>query len=530
MTAIVTPATPTTVKSGPRSKARLQRSDPGMSFWTLANVALAIIGDNQARWLFEPADADAPLMGVSTDTRATSPGEVFFAIRGEKFDANEFIDQAAAKGAALIVIDRADAAQKLAGFTPRPGVLLVDDSVAALQRLAADYRDHLHAIGTKVIAIAGSNGKTTTRHLIHSVLSSTLRGSQSLKSFNNHIGVPVTLLSASETDQFVCVEAGTNHPGELEALGKIVRPDAIVITSIGHEHMEFFKTLEGVAKEEASILPFLAPNGLAVVPGDGDTWTLLEPYTHELTDGSHGATLLRFGEATRNDVRLRSCKLDPAGSRFIAAISHGLPTSLEVRLTLLGEHNARNALAAIAVARWMGLTNEAIIGAFAVATPVEMRLNVARVPEEALPNKQITIINDAYNANPDSMAAALRTLCEFPLSDGGRRVAILGDMRELGDDGPDLHRKIGRLVAELGMDRIGYVILIGRLSLFTADALARAWPKDKMQALAQWDESLPAAVAAVINAGDVVLFKASRRVGLERLVPEIQKRATDVAK
>ena len=499
--------------------------DDKMSFWTIANVARAIIGGTTSRWLYEPIAPNDAIKSVSTDTREIAPGQLFFAIKGENYDANDFIDQAAKSGATLIVIDRESAIEKLAGIAKKPAVILVEDSVAALQRLAAAYRDHLRATGTKVIAIAGSNGKTTTRHLIHSVLATTLKGTQSPKSFNNHIGVPVTLLSAAETDQFVCVEVGTNHPGELAALGKIVRPDAIVITSIGHEHMEFFKTLAGVAEEEASILPHVAVDGLAVIPGDGETWSLLEPYVRELWRRAGNVTLLKFGESPGNDLRAKNCVLDPAGSRFSVDIG---PLSLSIRLTLLGQHNSRNALAAIAVARWMGLSDDVIVAALAKATPVAMRLNVSRLPAtpDLDPAKQFTVINDAYNANPDSMAAALRTLCEFPAN---RRVAVIGDMRELGDEGPELHRKIGRLIAELGPQNIGYVVFIGRLSLFAADALARVWPKDRTQAFVAWDDALPAQVAALVQPGDVVLIKASRGMGLERLVPALQKRAGELA-
>lgn len=495
-----------------------------MNFWNLAQIARAIIGGTHAKWLIAPVNETAPITGLSTDTRSISPGQVFFAIKGENFDANDFIDKAAIGGAALIVIDRESAITKLASVSSKPAVLLVEDSVTALQRMAAAYRDHLRASGTRVIAIAGSNGKTTTRHLIHSVLTAGgLTGKQSYKSFNNHIGVPVTLLSAKPSDHFVCVEVGTNHPGELDNLGRIVRPDAVVITSIGHEHMEFFKTLAGVAAEEASILPHVSSTGLAVIPGSGESAALLDPFARELSRRAPGVNLIRFGNAEGNDVRHSNCVLDPSGSRFNVQLGD---EKIAVRLTLLGEHNASNALAAIAVARWMGLSNDAITAALANATPVEMRLNVSHFPIGTDATKRITLINDAYNANPDSMAAGLRTLCEMPAT---RRIAVIGDMRELGDEGPDLHRKIGRLIAEMGTKKIGYVILIGRLSLFIADALSRSWPSDRTQAFANWDDALPNKVAALIEPGDVVMIKASRGMGLERLVPAIERRARELA-
>ncbi|MCX5662667.1 MAG: UDP-N-acetylmuramoyl-tripeptide--D-alanyl-D-alanine ligase [Planctomycetota bacterium] len=504
--------------SAPSPSFPAERQKPA-SFWTPQEIAASVGG----RWLAPPADPMAQVRGLSTDSRAINAGQAFLALAGDKFDGHDFIEGAARAGASLLIVQRPPPGG-VASLAGRPAVLEVADTLLALQALAARYRDRLEDVGCRVIAVAGSNGKTTTRHLIHSLLSVRLKGTQSPKSFNNHIGVPLTLLGASEKDAFVVVEAGTNHPGELAALGRIVRPDAAVVTSIGQEHMEFFKTLEGVAQEEASILSWVKKDGLVVATDD----TLLDPHLKALEPGRK---IVRFGESARANPRLTDCRIGDGTDQHFRV--DGGP---ERRISLLGRHNALNAIAAVAVAQWMGLDDAAVAQALASATGVPMRLTVA--PMGKAPNT-LLLINDAYNANPDSMAAALGTLLGVPRpapgappGSAGRRVAVLGDMLELGDSGPDQHRGIGTLLARLDAESraanprggIDLVIVIGRLSLFIAQALGKAWPGDRVQAFAMWDDSVPARVAALLEPGDIVLLKASRGMGLERLVPAVRQR------
>jgi UDP-N-acetylmuramoyl-tripeptide--D-alanyl-D-alanine ligase len=525
-----------------------------MDFWTPHHFKLV----TQGQWLREPgAKAAATLTGISTDTRAVKPGQAFLAILGDRFDAHDFLKTASDAGAALLIVqDRAKTQALLDACSDdaaRPAVLLVNDTLKALAALASDYRNHLAQSGCKVIAVAGSNGKTTTRHLIHTLLSTRLQGSQSPKSFNNHIGVPLTLLAASAPgsasnqaltqgadlahDDFVVVETGTNHPGELAALGAIVKPDVCVLTSLGHEHMEFFKTLEGVAHEEKSILPFTHERGLIVLPGD-------EPLLSDVD--IQGPALLRFGASEQCDLQVRDIVESASGLRF--TITSGTPndpentqktmhegSQLHVNTPLLGSHNASNAAAAVAVARWMGLDDEAITQGLSTATPVEMRLvresigGPARSVSGTVSAGQsqgILVINDAYNANPSSVEAALKTLVAQPsLSPKGRRVAVLGDMRELGEAGPDLHRHIGKFIAELRQPApVDLAIFLGKLSLFMAEPLARTWPADRIHTFPIWDDNVPTQVASLLNDGDTILIKASRGMGLERLVPAIRAR------
>ncbi len=464
-----------------------------MGFWDHANIAQATGGV----WLEQPSPAAPPVRGVSIDSRAVSAGQLFIAIKGEKFDGHDFVDLALRSGAAMAIVSRPP---KLQPSTGSP-ILLVRDTVAALQRLAAAHREGLK----RVIAVVGSNGKTTTRGLIHTVLCSALRGTQSPKSFNNHLGVPLTLLSAREEEDFVVVEVGTNHPGEIDALGRIVRPDAAVIVSIGQEHMEFFGTLEAVAAEEASILAHVRPGGLAVVIDDEPASSLLREHVQRQ---SSRLSVVRFSSR-----QLRRCETSERGVRFATE-------SMSVELPLLGRHNAVNALAAVEVGRWAGLSDGAVARALASAAPPTMRLNVKSLGP-------VTVIDDCYNANLDSMTRALEVLREYgvgPTSvawdSTGRRVAVLGDMLELGESGPECHRKLGGLIA----DHADLAVLVGRLSLFAAEALLRHWPPERVVAFAQWSAEVPTTVAALLRAGDVVLVKASRGTALERVIPAIEQR------
>lgn len=511
-----------------------------MNFWTADNIRECTGG----RWHVEPAGKPSTLAGVTTDSRAVAKGHVFIALTGEKFDGHDFLASAAASGAAVLVAS--DAQKASAADVGKSAVLLVDDTLVALQRLAGAYRDHLRACGTRVIAVVGSNGKTTTRSLIHTVLSAAFRGTQSPKSFNNHIGVPLTLLSAGcapaqaqrvtaarrtaaqkqadakqHADDFVVVEVGTNHPGEIDSLARLVRPDAVVVTSIGHEHMEFFKTLDGVATEESAALLHVAPDGLAVIEGQAATQferlKLIPDTLRVLTYGPHhpeSAATFYDDPVTEGDTQTFTTR----GGK------------LTIKLPILGTHNAINSLAALLIGKWMGMEDDLIAAALAGAKPVDMRMNVLHLGQGT---GAITLINDAYNANPSSVSAALNTAARLPTpSPTGRRIVILGDMLELGEQGPDWHRFIGKNIAEYspptqspapraGFDR---AIFVGKLAFFMAEALAKVWPAERIEVHPMWNDDLPDRIASVIQPGDLVLIKASRGIGLERVAKAIEAR------
>lgn len=473
-----------------------------MTFWTPENFRDAMAG----RWLVRPA-AGQMLRGVTTDSRESGPGIGFFARRGQQSDGHRFLHSAAEAGSPLLVVDDEKqvsgtfpAAETVPNTVSHPGaaVLLVDDSTAALGRLAAAYRQTLRS---RVIAVTGSVGKTTTKLLIDAVLSARYRGRVSPKSFNNHVGVPLTILSADPADDYLVVEIGTNAPGEIAALARITEPDIAVITHIGSAHLEGLGGFEGVLREKASLLSHLRDGGLAIVNGD---------FPGLLDYRRVAPNMLTFGRGAECDLRITDFEGDGEG------VSFQVNDRVVYRLPLLGEHNALNALAAIAVGRHMKLTEPQIAEGLSRASGPAMRLGVERYGP---PYGQITVINDCYNANPDSVAAALRVLRQYPTA--GRRIAVLGDMGELGPQAPDLHRAIGEKIVESQAD---IAVLIGRLSLFTAETVCRYWPPQRVHMLGEWSDDAPREVAALLEPGDTVLVKASRVMGLERLVPAMAER------
>lgn len=444
-----------------------------MNFWTPVNLQRLTGG----RWLAEPADPQQILAGLSIDSRAIQAGQVFLAIKGERFDGHDFIETALSSGAAMAIVGEEKERLKGRGA----GVLLVPDTLAALQSIATAWRDALAESSVKVIAVAGSNGKTTTRHFIHAVLSARFKGTQSPMSFNNHIGVPLTLLGAALEDDFVVAELGTNHPGEIEMLARIVRPDVGIITAIGEEHLEFFGSIQGVAEEEATLFRHIRPGGLALV-------------------SNQAAEII--GHTLPPKVK----------SLCYGAGAHEFPVPLP------GAHNAQNALAAVEVGRWMGLDDQTIAKALSRVEAAPMRSQVLRLGEWF-------VIQDAYNANPQSMRAALAMLAETtPPSPTGRRIAILGDMLELGKQGPELHRQIGRLIAGTLDQKIDVCVTVGALAAYIAEPLRKVWSAERVHTFMQWRDDLPAQIADLLQPGDVVLLKGSRGMKLERLISSLEAR------
>ena len=483
--------------------------------WTPRRVHEAVAG----RWLVEPADADAELGWVSTDSRTVEPGQIFVALKGERFDGHDFVEAAAEAGASLLIVD------KLEPPDTDTAVLLVDDTLDALQALASHYRNLLGEAATEVVAVTGSSGKTTTRRLIYQVLLAQGRGTESQQNFNNHIGVPLTLLAASPDDDFVVVEMGSNHPGEIEALARIVRPDMAVITNIGTAHIGLFGSRKAIGSEKGSLLPFVRDDGWAIVPADEpllvDSLAKLSPGVRKVRFSADPGSLLADVRCTH----LQPVRLD-APLEFTVAVKGG---TLAVSLPLLGAHNVANALAAIAVGKCMGVANAAIVGTLPQACGLLMRMQKTYLCSTE--RVVIRIINDAYNANPDSMRAALQALAmsiRDPGSDTpkGRRVAILGDMFELGDTSEDEHRELGEQLARYG-PAIDLVVLVGKLCMVTAQTLRQHWTAQRVVAYGKWDDTLPDKVAAVLKPGDLVLIKASRGMALERLIPAMEKRVRE---
>ena len=379
---------------------------------------------------------------------------------------------------------------------PACAVLVVQDTRVALGQLAAVYR---REFDPPVIAVAGSNGKTTVKELIASVLRQKLATLWSEASFNNDIGVPLTLLRLEKSHQAAVLEAGTNHPGELAPLVKMIRPQYGVITNVGREHLEFFGDLAGVAREEGSLAELLPADGRLFVNGDNE-WT-------GTVAGRTRAGVVRVGLGEQNDWRAKAIRPDKNGVTF-QVDAPKIKWNGEYRINLLGRHQVANALLAVAVSEELGLGRSAVRDGLAGCQPARMRLQFWEAGG-------VRVLDDTYNANADSALAALETLCDLPLQ--GRRVAVLGDMNELGTHSEAAHAEVGRRAAELG---IGQLFAVGKMATVTARA-ARDAGLNRVFEFADVETAM-VAVSSFLKTGDVVLLKASRAVRLERIAETLK--------
>ena len=435
-------------------------------------------------------------MGASIDTRTLAPGQVFFALRGERTDGHAHVGAAGAAGASIAVVD--DAA-RAADRPEELALMLVGDAREALGRMARAWREA--APNLRVVGVTGSNGKTTTVRLIDAVLRGSLRGSASVKSFNNDLGLPLTLLGARPGDQYVVCEMGTSGPGEIGRIAGMARPDVAVITMVGRAHVERLGSLEGVAAEKASILLHVREGGVGVVPAG---CAVLERAMARM----ELPRLVRVGEDEAADLRVSGVRCSTRG------VSFEVNGRARFSVGLMGAHNAHNGAMAVAVGRRFGLDDEAIARGLASAVGAEGRLAAATI---RTPEGPVRVVNDAYNANPDSMAAALVTLASLKPGPGGRRVAILGDMLELGEASAGAHEEVaGRVRSSRS---IHAAVLVGEaMSAAAGSAGAKA------VAVGGLEGGEAERIAGMVRGGDVVLLKASRGMRLERVAEAIERR------
>ncbi|UCD75705.1 MAG: UDP-N-acetylmuramoyl-tripeptide--D-alanyl-D-alanine ligase [Phycisphaerales bacterium] len=474
-----------------------------MTFFEPDNLR-AITG---GRWL-KRLDLPIVLDGVGIDSRADLNGKIFIAICGETHDGHSFIKQAAGAGAGLLIVERDVDCKSLPDGV---GVLHVDDTRKALGRLAMSYRRTLK--GAKIVAVTGSAGKTTTKRLIHAVLSTTHQGTAAPKSFNNDIGVPLTILAARGVDKYVVVEIGTNAPGEVVQLATIAEPDLAVITTVGRSHLEGFGSVAAVAKEKCSLLPHLRRGGSAIINADA-------PYIRDHLKPVRSVVL--FGESENADLRMTARGASNDGWFFEVNGRH------RFALGLPGKHNAMNALAAVAVGRRFSVDDDRISEALASVVPDAMRMTEELVGDVGGVGG-ITVYNDAYNANPDSVTAALETFIELA-ADAPRRIVILGDMLELGPAAADLHREISdRLIDIDRRARIDHLIAVGRLACHMTEAPLAAWGRKRITVLKKLTGASARRIAGLLEPGDAVLLKGSRGMELERLIDMLGQLAPSAA-
>jgi UDP-N-acetylmuramoyl-tripeptide--D-alanyl-D-alanine ligase len=454
-----------------------------------------------ARWL-SSARAEriegVTVARVHTDTRTLRRGDLFVALRGERFDAHEFVAQAATQGASAVLCEAAgEAAARAAGLP----AIVVPDSRIALGELAAGWRAQFHI---PLIAVTGSNGKTTVTQMIASILRAHADGAAHATSgnLNNDIGVPQTLLALRAHHRISVVELGMNHPGEIAYLARIARPTVAVVNNAQREHQEFMHTVQAVAEENGAVLSALPDDGVAVFPA-GEEWT---PVWEGLAAGRRQ---LPFGQP-QAAVGAAVPVWHAGAWQFTLRTPEG---TAPVTLHVAGRHNVKNAQAAAACALSAGVPLAAVVQGLQAFEPVKGRSRAL-----SLDGGQISLVDDTYNANPDSVRAAIDVLAELPAP----RLLVLGDMGEVGDQGPEFHAEVGAYAAERGIDAL---FTLGEMSLHAH----RAFGAQRGQHFADM-VALQAAVLAVWRSVSSILVKGSRFMKMERVVQSLEEQEQNTRK
>jgi UDP-N-acetylmuramoyl-tripeptide--D-alanyl-D-alanine ligase len=427
--------------------------------------------------------------GYSIDSRTIAPGELFFAVRGERHDGHDFVSAALERGALAAVVARARAASLPDVALARP-LLIAEDPLLALQTLASHVRRQW---GRRVVAITGSAGKTTTKDAAAAALGAKFRVLKSQGNLNNNFGLPLQLLRLMPEHEFAVVEMGMNHSGEIAALARIAAPDWGVITNVGTAHIEYFPEGQaGIARAKFELIAALPSSGVAFLNCD-------DAYAAQFGRGFPGRVVY-FGSGPCADPQILSAVEDPDGLhvRYRAGRREGIFT-----LHLLGAHNASNAIAGLAVALEAGVEPDAAIAAISALTAGDKRGQVIEIAG-------VTILNDSYNSNPEALRSMIRTLAARPAK--GRRILVAGEMLEMGEHGPALHIDCGRAAAEAGLDLVAAVQ--GNAEYLATAACAGGVPAVFLrdaETAGQW-------LAQNLRPGDVVLVKGSRGVHLERAI------------
>jgi UDP-N-acetylmuramoyl-tripeptide--D-alanyl-D-alanine ligase len=435
--------------------------------------------------------------GVSIDSRKVRPGDLFVAIRGERLDGHDFVVDALQAGAPAAVVAQSWLAGRRRRVLRASPLIPVADTVAALQGLA---RYHRRRLGIPVVGVTGSNGKTTTKEMIAAVLGAAYRVLRSEGSFNNHIGVPLTLLRLRRTHEVAVIELGMNHPGELARLCSVALPTGGVVTNVGPAHLEFLQSVDEVARAKAELVEAIGKDGFVVLNADDEH----TPGIRALTE----ARVVTFGFGPEADIRGELVGLTE-GACPLLRISGSEP----VRIPLAGAHNAANALAAAAVGEVMGCTPDQVRSGLESFQPPHWR-------SETFETGGMTVINDAYNANPVSTARALEMLRDWAEGGERRKVAVLGDMLELGGISEQAHRELGERAAAAG---VGLLVTVGRYAAVTAEGAARAGLASTLIVPTSSIEHAWEVLQGRLEPGDVILLKGSRRIGLERLAERVRE-------
>jgi UDP-N-acetylmuramoyl-tripeptide--D-alanyl-D-alanine ligase len=435
--------------------------------WVAAQLGLAI-------------ETDAEVTGWSIDSRTLRPGDLFFALRGPTHDGHAYVADVLGKGAVGVVVDR-DVGREVARAGP---ILKVEDSLAALQAVASAARREWAG---QVVGVTGSAGKTTTKDVIAEMLSEGLKTNKTEGNLNNHVGLPLSLLRVADDAQVAVLEIGMNHAGEIRALAEIARPNVGVVTNVGYAHMESFDSIDGVAAAKRELIEALPSNGVAVLNADDRRVAAFAQ--------AHSGPVVTYGESAGASVRAEEVRFSEDGVAFRVG-----KTQFESSLT--GRHSVSNLLAGIAVAGIFGIAPERLTERVRKIQPGKMRGQRFR-------HQGILVFDDCYNSNPDAARAMLSVLRDTPAR---RRIAVMGEMLELGRWAEPLHREVGNYAAECGID-----VLVGLrgAACYMLDAAKRSGLR--ADAAFFFDDPVPAGqlVRSLAQAGDAVLFKGSRGVHVE---------------
>ena len=441
----------------------------------------------------ERGDGKKSVERISTDSRTIKKGELFVALRGENFDGHKFVEAVAKAGAAGAIVDLNWKGKVPAKFA----IIRAPDTLIAYQNIAANYRKSL---SLKVLAITGSNGKTSTKDFAASVLGRKFRVTKTQGNFNNHVGLPRTILEVTSQDEIAVWEIGMNHPGEVASLAKIAAPDAAIITNVGVAHIEFMGTREAIAKEKGALAEAVGAEGTVILNAD-------DLFSTDIA-GRTGARVI-FAGTKDGSIRAIDIQQSADGSEF--TILEGAH-QCRAQLPVPGIHMVQNALLAVAAGRAFGLSLEEAAAGLASAPLTKARLQIKEI-------NGVHFLDDSYNANPDSMKAALQTLVELDMN--GKRIAVLGEMRELGEETKRGHEEVGEAAAAFGIDQL---IGIGEMGAVIARAAENAG-LEKSQAVGSTSEAAEL-LLNIATPGDLVLIKGSRLARTENVIEAFAKQSS----